>query len=118
MIVTNCVLSDNHAAGSGGFNGVGGGIFNNSTGTVNVTNSTLSGNSALNGGDGGGIYNSYGGSVNVILSTLSGNFTSGGGGGMFNEGGGTVRVDNSTLSGNSSAGGFGPGGGIYKPAAP
>ena len=82
----------------------GGGIYNNG-GTMTVTNSTLSGNSAINGG--GGIYNN-GGTVTVTNSTLSGNSATNGGGGIYNNGG-TVTVTNSTLSGNSAS----TGGGIY-----
>jgi hypothetical protein len=61
-----------------------GGIYN--SGTLTVSNSTLSGNS------GGGI--SSGGTLTVSNSTLSGNS----GGGISN--GGTSTVSNSTLSGN------------------
>ncbi len=75
----------------------GGGIYNASTGTMNVTNSTLSSNSA---GFGGGILNKVG-TVNVTNSTLSGNSANSNGGGIFNTTG-TVNVTNSTLSGNSA----------------
>jgi CSLREA domain-containing protein len=114
-------------------NGNGGGINNASTGTVTVTNSTLSGNSASSGGGisnsmggtvtvtnstlsgnsgfGGGIFNSSGGTVTVTNSTLSGNSANGLGGGIFSEFGGTVTVTNSTLSGNAALGGGG--GGIF-----
>ena len=54
--------------------GEGGGILNG--GTLTVSNSTLSGNSA--GLDGGGIHN--GGTLTVSGSTLSGNSASYGGG--------------------------------------
>jgi hypothetical protein len=78
-----------------------GGAFNNA-GTLTVTNSTISGNSAI---FGSGIYNS-GGTLTVTNSTISGNFTSssfgGGGGGIANSGSGIVTVTNSTLSGNTA----------------
>lgn len=88
--------------------GVGGGIFN--SGTLSVTNSTISGN--MVDADGGGIFNDRG-TVNVTNSTISGNVAIGGnfagiGGGIFN--GGTLSVTNSTISGNQASGG---GGGIY-----
>ena len=94
----------------------GGGILN--TGTLTVTNSTLSGNSATGVGGGltdfgGGIFNT--GTLTVTNSTLSGNsatgvgVVSGSGGGIFNDLG-TVTVTNSTMSGNSAS--F-AGGGIY-----
>jgi len=86
----------------------GGGIYNQS-GTVNVTNSTFSGNTApgpgLIGspGGGGGIYNNgNGATVNVTNSTFSGNSASNTGGGILNNGG-TVNVTNGTFSGNSAS---------------
>ncbi|HEY1901224.1 MAG TPA: choice-of-anchor D domain-containing protein [Terracidiphilus sp.] len=117
--------------GNGG-NGDGGGIYNN--GTLAVTNSTFSGNSASGGngndggdpemgayggnGSGGGIYNN--GTLTVTNSTFTGNSANGGsgygdagggsgsGGGIEN--GGTLTVTNSTFSGNSTTGGVGGGG--------
>jgi CSLREA domain-containing protein len=90
--------------------GVGGGV--NNFGTLNITNSTFSGNS---GGTGGGVFNS--GALTITNSTFSGN-SAGGGGGVLNAGSpivggvnGTVTVTNSTFSGNSASGG-GAGGGI------
>ena len=97
----------------------GGGIYNG--GTLTVTNSTLSGNSAGTGaGAGGGIWNDYGATATVSNSTFSGNTASGStastgagaGGGIYN--GGTLTVTNSTFSGNSThLGGVDSGGGIY-----
>jgi predicted outer membrane repeat protein len=77
---------------------------------LTVSNSTLSGNSA---DDGGGIYNQ--GTLTVSTSTLSGNIATGyyGGGGIYN--GGRLTVSNSTLSGNSATYSNGSGGGIYTP---
>ena len=80
----------------------GGGIFN--FGTASVTNSTFSGN---NSPYGGGIGNS--GTLTVTDSTLSGNSAGYLGGGIINSG--TVTITNSTLSGNSAQ--FGYGGGIW-----
>jgi hypothetical protein len=86
----------------------GGGIYNDG-GTVNVTNSTLSNNTAKDGSRGGGIYNN-GGTVNATNSTFSSNrlsyfldFTLNpvpSGGGIHNEGG-TVNLTNSIFSGNN-----------------
>src|SRR5438128_9529297 len=60
-----------------GSNNVGGGIFNNTGGTLNVTNSTLSGNSVSGGGsnNGGGI-NNTGGTVNARNTIVAGNTAS------------------------------------------
>jgi hypothetical protein len=88
--------------------GGGGGIFN-SQGTVTVTNSTISGNSVVPGGVnvfGGGIQ-SYYGSLTITNSTLSGN-SAWAAGGILTSGGQTT-ITNSTLSGNSGYG-FGGGG--------
>ena len=73
----------------------GGGIDN--AGTLTVTNSTLSDNSAN--GDGGGIHNA--GTLTVTNSTLSDNSANGDGGGIDNNG--KVTVTNSTLAANSAA---------------
>jgi len=94
-------------------NALGGGIYNNG-GSVTITYSTLSFNSAFVAG--GGILN-VGGSVTITYSTLSSNTAySGNGGGIFNTG--SLRITYSTLSGNSafsnpSNGVGGNGGGIY-----
>ena len=84
--------------GASGLDDDGGGIFND--GTLTVTNSTLSGNSA---GWGGGIANVSSGTVTVKDSTLSGNSASEDGGGGIANINGTVTVKNSTLSDNSAS---------------
>jgi len=85
-------------------NDFGGGIVND--GTLTVTNSTLSGNSAK---FGGGIFNGSG-PLTVTNSILSGNNSINGGGGILN--GGPLTVTNSTFSGNSASlgGGISSGG--------
>ncbi len=83
----------------------GGGIYNYGKLTVNA--STLSGNSALS-RNGGGIYNTDTGVLTVTASTLSGNSARIGGGGIYNTNGAMLTVNASTLSGNSA----GLGGGI------
>ena len=103
LTVTNSTLKDNFAASGGG------GIFNRG-GTLNITDSTLSGNSASSGG---GITN-IGGTLNITNSTLSGNSSEGAAGGIFNVGG-TLTVTNSTINNNHSA--FGNAGGILSVVA-
>jgi hypothetical protein len=90
---------------------LGGGIFNNG-GTLTITNSTLSGNSASAAGggvsgEGGGIFNNNG-TLTITNSTLSGNSASDAGGGIFNSVSHSnatnvsATITNSTLSGNSA----------------
>jgi len=86
----------------------GGGIYNE--GTLTLTDSTVSGNRAL---DGGGIDNE--GTLTLINSSLSGNSAladdphgTGYGGGIDNEG--TLTLSNSSISSNSAST---SGGGIY-----
>ncbi len=90
-------LALNNLTVANGRGAAGGGIAN--LGTLTVTDSTLSGNSANYSG-GGGIWNN-GGTVTVANSTLSGNSSTWHGGGIYNWNGGTLTVANSTLSGNS-----------------
>jgi hypothetical protein len=85
--------------------GSGGGIDN--SGTLTLTNSTVSGNSAGGVGGtsevGGGIGNF--GRLTLTNSTVSGN-SSGVGGGIGNFGNATLTLINSTVSGNSADGGI------------
>ncbi|MGD1805261.1 DUF4347 domain-containing protein [Dapis sp. BLCC M126] len=85
----------------------GGGIYN--SGTLTITNSTISGNKAINDYgtyyytsyyytriSGGGIYNS--GTVSISNSTISGNSASFGGSGIYNTG--TANITDSDVSNN------------------
>ncbi|MBE3066571.1 MAG: hypothetical protein IMZ73_03930, partial [Chloroflexi bacterium] len=87
--------------------GYGGGISNN--GTLIVTSSTFAGNSSMDGG--GGILNM--GTLTVTSSTFAGNTATrigvGYGGGMYNNSG-TATMTNSLFTGNSATSG---GGGIF-----
>ncbi len=93
---------------NGRVSGPGGGILNNQGGALTITNSTITGNSALGFNAGGGIANggTIPGTLTVINSTLSANSSSFGGGAIS---GGTTTVISSTISGNSTTGN---GGGI------
>lgn len=82
----------------------GGGILNY-RGTLTLTNSTLSGNAAEIGG--GGLYNAHG-ALTLTDSTVSTNTSTIKGGGLVNYHG-TPTVLNSTISGNAAS----RGGGIY-----
>ena len=97
---------------SAGFDG--GGICNaGSESTVTVTDSTIAGNSAL---FGGGIRNDgtltvRGSTISGNSATISGNSANVQGGGIANFGGGTVTVSGSTISDNSAGGSNGGSGG-------
>ena len=88
----------------------GGGIFNN--GTMTVTDSTISDNNggAYGGAYGGGIDNNIGATMTVTDSTISDNNAPLHGGGIFNNNGGTMTVTDSTISDNTAPYG---GGGIF-----
>jgi uncharacterized repeat protein (TIGR01451 family) len=112
----------------------GGGIFNQNSTTLTLTNVKVSGNSTADAGlsragFGGGIYNK--GTLNLIGSTVNGNVTGkgitdgsgsgGNGGGIYNSSGVLTIID-STISGNATGNGAQPGstsvhdgdgGGIY-----
>jgi hypothetical protein len=78
-----------------------GGAINNNSGSLTVTNSTISGNVAA---QGGGIFNLA--TLAVSNSTFSGNTASSDGGGIFNDSGATLTVNDSTVSGNTAGGGI------------
>jgi uncharacterized repeat protein (TIGR01451 family) len=136
------MIANGKDQGGNGAAGNGGAIYNASSGTVTVANSTLSANSAVGSdvgqgtagaGNGGGIYNAGAGSVVVTNSTLSDNSAIGGGklfgssssplsggngngGAIYNAGAGSIIVTNSTLSANSATGGSGCAFGCGNPA--
>ena len=117
-MISNCTLSGNTVYayhdeyGGTFFGGKGGAIYN--SGTVTISHSTISGNSAYYDdgygpiyGFGGGIYNN--GTVTISLSTISGNSADNSGGGIYNNYG-TMTISLSTISSNSA---YYNGGGIY-----
>src|SRR5262249_18005001 len=84
----------------------GGGIYNEFTGTLTVTSSTLSGNAATSqdrAGQGGGIYNEFSGALTVTSSTLSGNAATDQGGGIYSNGTSAVTNSVNTLIAGNSA---------------
>jgi hypothetical protein len=101
-------LNNSTVTGNTAFQG--GGVLNSNSSTATLNNSTLSGNSA--GYRGGGVFNSfYVSSSTLILndSTITGNTAGTSGGGVFNLFS-TVTLTNSTLTGNTAA--F-QGGGVF-----
>jgi MBG domain (YGX type)/Right handed beta helix region/Matrixin len=88
----------------GNSSGLGGGIFN--SGTLNLSNFVVSGNSATAAFGGGGIANN--GTITLTNGTISGNSTNGGGGGLSNIYSGVATLTNITVSGNTG----GTGGGV------
>jgi hypothetical protein len=108
--LSNCTINDN--SGPGIVNGGG----EQSAGMLEVSNSTINGNSAQ--GNGGAIYNGgYYGSATLTLSnsTISGNSAASYGGGVYNVGqfsSAVLEISNTTFSGNSAP----VGGGIYNDA--
>ena len=112
LTLNSCALVGNSAE-------YGGAVFsdgNGATASLTITNSTLSGNSALN--SAGGVYNyapSGAGSLTITNSTLSGN-SADIGGGIVNDGqsgNASLIITSSTLSGNTAN----SGGGIVNQAA-
>jgi MBG domain (YGX type)/Right handed beta helix region len=99
------------AGGNAGFySGNGGGVDN--FGTLTVSNSVLSNNSAWMGG---GIYDETGGKLAVSGTSFTGNSANVNGGGIFNDSSSTATVSGSTFTGNSALGiYFGTdGGGVF-----
>jgi len=106
----------------GGAAGLGGALFNDG-GTVTITNSTLTANSALGGASGGGpaqpgqglggaVFNRSG-TVTFLNSTLSGNSASNSAGGIFVYTGSTVNLGNTILGNNTAPDGPEGSGPIY-----
>ena len=103
LTLGNCIVSDSSAFIG---NNQGGGIRNNSGATLSISDSTISGNSAVGGGSG---IHSSNAELTVTNSTITGNIGGGQGGGIFYNGGGTLTVTNSIISGNSAGDGGGMG---------
>jgi hypothetical protein len=82
----------------------GGGILN--LGSLELSNSTVTGSSAATGG---GIFND--GSLKLSNSTVTGNAAPTGGG-IYNDGAGTMIMSGDTVNNNTAMGGAGTGGGV------
>jgi hypothetical protein len=99
LTVTNSTISDNSAGIENYCAGFGGGIDNNSGGTLMLTNSTIIGNTA--GALGGGVYNDHG-TLTVTNSTISGNSTPARGGAISNLG--AAAIGDTILNAGASGG--------------
>jgi|GEM_PF-1120360 len=110
LVFEGSTLTVTNSTISGNSASQGGGIGN--FGTTTIMDSTISGNSASSGG---GVLGAGGfqgnGNLTIINSTISGNSASGnGGGGALSVG--AFTMTNSTVSGNSVSGANGNGGGL------
>ncbi len=85
----------------------GGGVLNSGKGTVQITDSTVTANTASLIG-GGGVLNSDSGTVHIVDSTVSGNTSLVGGGGIFNSntilGGATTTLAGTIVATQASGG--------------
>ena len=107
VTLTNCHVTNNTAH-------FGGGIHNRNFGHVTVLNSAITNNIAIAGNPGGGGIESSA-TLIVTNSTISGNFRKGGGahygGGIYSSG--TTTITNSTIASNRTEGGANATAGLY-----
>ena len=103
LTINGVTITKGNGAGGIG-NGSGGGIFNDAGGTLTLTNSTVSGNTAS--ASGGGIA-AFGGTMTLTNSTVSGNTATDSAGGGIYAYGATSTLTNSTVSGNTAINGGG-----------
>jgi hypothetical protein len=99
LTLTGVLVQTSHPSGYSG----GAGIYNDATGTLTVSNSTIYDNGSSyfggNSGNGGGILNE-GGNVTVVGSVVADNDASLSGGNILSSGG-SVTIANSTITGSS-----------------
>ena len=95
LTLSNAILSNNRA-GARAIEYNGGALYNDSPGTVTISNSQFTGNSAAD--NGGAIYND--GTMTISGSSFSGNMAGGDGGAIFNSG--AMTISGSTISGGSA----------------
>lgn len=93
-------LIDSEVSGNTAVNG-GGGVSVRVLSTANITRSTIRGNSLTNPGATGGGMDARG-TLDLVNSTISGNTAAGGGGGLSVGGGGTANIRFTTIADNSS----------------
>jgi hypothetical protein len=108
--IFRCKISGNETYHAGETGLGGGGIYN--AGTLTITESLVSGNTADDGTSktdhGGGVYN-HDGVMTMELVTVAGNTATGSGGGLHisQGGGGSTTIRNVTVTGNTGQGGGG-----------
>jgi hypothetical protein len=114
MNIDGTTISTNTASGAGADQG-GGGIYNLNAGTVTIINAVISNNIANGtAGSGGGILNDVGSKLSITNSKISGNTAVRAGGGIEdNSGTSTIVLNNVELTGNSVSGPPGNGGGLH-----
>ena len=100
-VITNCIITANHA-------NTGGGIFCDYVSSPKLINCTISGNTARN--EGGGIYCWMMSSPRLINCTIRGNLSEGNGGGIDSYYQSSLMLSNCIIVGNTAGG---KGGGIY-----
>jgi uncharacterized repeat protein (TIGR01451 family) len=97
LTITNSAITNNKSTSRGG--GISLGESTSSSSTLNLVNSTVSGNSAQ---DGGGVAG-RGATMNIVNSTISGNTVNMNGGGIWNYfDSSTLNITNSTIAANTS----------------
>jgi len=114
MTVNGTTISGNTASGAGADQG-GGGIYNLNGGTLIVIDAVISNNRANGtAGSGGGILNDVGSQLSVTNSDITGNTAVRAGGGIEdNSGTSTLLLTNVSLNNNSVTGPPGNGGGLH-----
>ena len=97
--ITDSTISGSVTGSSSGAN-YGGAVYQNS-GTLNLTNCTISGSSVTGAKGNGGAFDIQGGTANLSGCTITGNTASNNGGGVY-VGRGTLNATNCTITGNTA----------------
>ena len=112
VTITNSTLRDNQAVNGGGIYNSGNLVISNSSVISNKSTYSV----AFGNGGGGGMYNQGSGRITMTNSTLSGNMANYHGGAIYQDSSTELNLDYVTVANNHAdygADGFGSGGGIY-----